>query len=69
MQLADIGGYIEQERKPTDPVEELHFADFADLWGKTLCGGKDLAEEGDDAFAFVARRTFEAWVALADVEG
>ncbi len=33
VKLANIGGDVEEERKPADPVEELNFADSTDLRG------------------------------------
>lgn len=36
VQLADVGGDVEEEGEPADPVEELGFADFADLWVEAL---------------------------------
>ena len=32
MKLPDICGDVKQERKPANPIEELDFADLADLW-------------------------------------
>ncbi len=68
MQLADVSRDIKQERKPAHPVEELDFADFADLGWKSSKGGEDLAEEGDDADLLRRRRAFETGVAFADVK-
>ena len=48
VELADVGGHVEEEAEPTHPVEELGFADFADLRGQAEDCVEDLAEEGEE---------------------
>jgi len=46
----------------------LDFAYFTNLGRKTLQGGKDLAEEGDDADFLYRWRALETGVAFANVQ-
>lgn len=66
VKLADVRRYVEEERKPADPVEELDFADLADLGWKTLHGFENLPEKGDYAGLFLVWGTFEAGIAFAN---
>ena len=46
VELADVGGHVEEKAEPAHPVEELSFADFADLRRQAADCVEDLAEEG-----------------------
>lgn len=69
VELADVGGHVEEEAKPAHPVKELGFADFADLRGQAEDSVEDLAEEGQKTWGSIRRWTFETGVAFTDVEG
>lgn len=45
VELANVGGDIEEERKPAHPRKELYGADHADRRRKTPHGDNDLAEK------------------------
>lgn len=68
VQLADVGGDVEQEREPADPVEELGFAHLTDLGVKALHGEEDLPEEGDNAEFVFRRWAFGTGVSFANAE-
>ena len=69
VELPDVGGHVEEKAEPAHPVEELGFADFADLRGQAEDCVEDLAEEGEKTWRSIWRGTFETRVALTDVEG
>ena len=69
MQLADPGRNVEQKAEPAHPVEELHFADFATLGGKSADRVEYLAEKAEDPRVGLGRGPFKTWIAFADVEG
>lgn len=50
VELANVGGHVEEKAEPAHPVEELGFADFADLRGQAEDRVEDLAEEGEEAW-------------------
>ncbi len=68
VELADVGGDVEEEGEPADPVEELGFADFADLGVEALHGVEDLVEEAEDAEFLFWGWTFGARVSFADAD-
>ena len=68
MQLADPGCNVEQKAEPAHPVEELHFADFATLWGKSTDRVEYLAKEAKDPRICLRRGAFKTRIAFADVE-
>ena len=45
VELADIGGHVEEKAEPAHPVKELGLADFADLRGQAEDCVEHLAEE------------------------
>ena len=65
--MPDVRCYIEQEGKPADPVEELNFANFADLGRESLHCCEDLTEKGANA-NFGRGGTFEAGIAFRNEE-
>lgn len=66
-QLTDVRGLVVEESEPTEPIEELGFTDFPDLWRQTIDGVKGLAEECKYAWIFKSRATLKPWVAFLDV--
>ena len=69
IELANVGGHVEEETKPAHPIEELGFTNFADLRREAEDCVEDLAEKGYKAWRKICRRAFQARVALANVEG
>ena len=67
-ELGDVGRHVEEEAEPAHPVEELRFADFANLRRQPPDGVEDLAEEGDQAWVALFGCTFDARIALTNVE-
>lgn len=68
MKLAYVGGNIEKEGEPADPVKKLNLADSADLKWETPHRVPDLFEERDDADFLSRWRPFKTRVALFDAE-
>ena len=66
MKLANVGRNVEEEWKPSDPVEKLHFADHANLGWKTLHGFENLPEKGEYTHLFLVWGTFETGIAFAN---
>ena len=66
--LADVGGLVEEEAEPAEPVEKLGFADFADLGRQADNSAVCLAEEGNETGVFGCRRALESWITLLHVD-
>ena len=67
VELANVGGHVEEEAEPAHPIEELGFADFAYLRGQAQDCVEDLAEEGEEAWGSICWRPLETRIALTDV--
>ena len=62
--FANVGRDVEEERKPPDPGEELHFTHAFDLIRQFLDRAREALEESDYAVLLLRWRGIELWVSL-----
>lgn len=67
--LTNVGGLVEEEAEPTQPIEELGFAHFANLRRKTDDGAVCLLEEGDQTGILLRRGPLESRITFLHVDG
>lgn len=48
VELADVGGNVEKERKPAYPAKELHLTDHSNPGRQSADGREYLSEEGEE---------------------
>ena len=63
--MADVGGDVEEERKPAYPCKELDFADTLDLVWQLVDGTEETFEEGQHSASCFGRSGVEGWIAFS----
>lgn len=67
IELSDVGGRVEEKRKPANPRGQLDLADFRDLRRQILDGLEHLPEKADDPRVSGTGRCIEPGIPFLDV--